>query len=521
MKVALILLLLLALATIPGSLVPQRAADPNGVAQFELEHPELFKFLDSFPIQAFDVYTSVWFSAVYLLLFTSLVGCILPRIVHHTRALFNPPPKTPSRLNRMVGFSQLGVKNERASDDEKLEYAKRAVELAEQRLKKLRYRTVVAEENRRGVTAVSVSAERGYLRETGNLLFHIGLVGVLIAVGFGSGIKFNGQKAITEGETMVNSLIDYDTVTTSTYFDVSDLDPFRMRLDSLDVDYVDVEDQKPNALGNVEDYRANVTVFESDGSSFKSTIRVNEPLRQHGTPVYLITNGYAPHLTMRNAAGEVVFSEKVAFLPQDTNMVSIGVIKVPDGFTRGGEPVQVGFRGFFYPTKVVLEDTGAYTSNFPDLHNPLVTLDMYVGDLGINEGIPQSVYALNTDTMEVLTGRKLQQKSLEIGIGETVQLPEGMGTLTVEAVPRFAAFEVMHDPSAVWVLISSLVAFGGLIASLFVPRRRMWVKAIVTANGIALQYAGLARGDDPNLPKAVGHFRDAHREALAGSASGV
>lgn len=520
MKVALILLLLLALATIPGSLVPQRAADPNGVAQFEVEHPELFKFLDSFPIQAFDVYTSVWFSAVYLLLFTSLVGCILPRIVHHTRALFNPPPKTPSRLNRMVGFSQLSVKNERASDDEKLEFAKRSVELAEQRLKKLRYRTVVAEENRRGVTAVSVSAERGYLRETGNLLFHIGLVGVLIAVGFGSGIKFNGQKAITEGETMVNSLIDYDTVTTSTYFDVSDLDPFRMRLDSLDVDYVDVEDQKPNALGNVEDYRANVTVFESDGSSFKSTIRVNEPLRQHGTPVYLITNGYAPHLTMRNAAGEVVFSEKVAFLPQDTNMVSIGVIKVPDGFTRYGEPVQVGFRGFFYPTKVVLEDTGAYTSNFPDLHNPLVTLDMYVGDLGINEGIPQSVYALNTDTMEVLTGRKLQQKSLEIGIGETVQLPEGMGTLTVEAVPRFAAFEVMHDPSAVWVLISSLVAFGGLIASLFVPRRRMWVKAIVTANGITLQYAGLARGDDPNLPKAVGQFRDAHRQALADSAVG-
>ena len=76
MKVALILLLLLALATIPGSLVPQRAADPNGVAQFKVEHPELFKFLDSFPIQAFDVYTSVWFSAVYLLLFTSLVGCI-------------------------------------------------------------------------------------------------------------------------------------------------------------------------------------------------------------------------------------------------------------------------------------------------------------------------------------------------------------------------------------------------------------------------------------------------------------
>ena len=78
MRVALILLLLLAVATIPGSLVPQRGADPNGVLQYQQDHPDLFKVLDAFPIQAFDVYSSVWFSAIYLLLFVSLIGCVLP-----------------------------------------------------------------------------------------------------------------------------------------------------------------------------------------------------------------------------------------------------------------------------------------------------------------------------------------------------------------------------------------------------------------------------------------------------------
>src|SRR5690606_9942770 len=111
MRVALILLLLLAVATIPGSLVPQRSADPNGVLQYQQDHPDLFKVLDAFPINAFDVYSSPWFSAIYLLLFISLIGCVLPRIAHHWRALRSAPPRTPARLQRMVGYAEQKITN--------------------------------------------------------------------------------------------------------------------------------------------------------------------------------------------------------------------------------------------------------------------------------------------------------------------------------------------------------------------------------------------------------------------------
>jgi cytochrome c biogenesis protein len=81
MKTALILLLLLAAGAVPGSIYPQRSADPNGVAQFFDNNPELAPVLDFF--QLFDVYGSIWFSAIYILLFTSLVGCVLPRTKVH------------------------------------------------------------------------------------------------------------------------------------------------------------------------------------------------------------------------------------------------------------------------------------------------------------------------------------------------------------------------------------------------------------------------------------------------------
>ncbi|MEY4311007.1 MAG: hypothetical protein RLZ71_933, partial [Actinomycetota bacterium] len=41
MRTALILLLLLAVAAVPGSLYPQRSADPNGVTTFFQTQPEL------------------------------------------------------------------------------------------------------------------------------------------------------------------------------------------------------------------------------------------------------------------------------------------------------------------------------------------------------------------------------------------------------------------------------------------------------------------------------------------------
>ena len=163
MRTALLLLLMLAVAAVPGSVYPQRSADPNGVTQFFDREPQLAQVLDA--LQMFDVYTSVWFSAIYILLFISLIGCVLPRTAVHIRNLRESVVATPSKLSRMPAFTEVKI-----ADSETADVVERALNL----LKKQGYRAEIQ--------GNSVSAERGYLRETGNLVFHLSLIGVLIEI---------------------------------------------------------------------------------------------------------------------------------------------------------------------------------------------------------------------------------------------------------------------------------------------------------------------------------------------------
>jgi cytochrome c biogenesis protein len=504
MRTALFLLLLLALAAVPGSLVPQRAADPNGVTQYFVDNPDLAPFLDK--LQAFDVYTSVWFSSIYLLLFISLIGCVIPRTKHHFDALRAKPPRTPARLSRLAGFTT------RELDGTSTTPAA-VIDSARDLLKRQRYRTVVftGVDARSGRETVSVSAERGYLRETGNLVFHSALVGILITVGFGGGFGYNGQRVVVEGQTFVNTLLAYDSFNPGRFFTDSALSPYAITLDSFSASY---ETQSLKAFGQPLDYTAAVTTTDASGSTSTNDIKVNSPLKIGGTDVYLLGNGYAPTITIRNPAGDVVFTDSVPFLPQDANLTSLGVVKVPDGL-----PEQVGLIGFFYPTQAQA-DSGVYYSSFPDLQYPVLTLNVYDGDLGLDGGVPASVYTLDTDTMTQLTGGDTGVDSIELKPGETMDLPNGLGTVTLDNVKRFASFEVHHDPTQGWVLLFAVLVLGGLLTSLFIPRRRVWVKAAVRGDGsVHVEYAGLARGDDPRLVEAVAALAARHSAGFAAADS--
>src|SRR5436305_7935641 len=100
MRTALLLLSLLALAAVPGTLLPQRGLNPVKVAQFYSDHPSLAPVLDK--LSFFDVFAAPWFAAIYLLLFVSLVGCLVPRIRLHARALRRTPPAAPRHLLRLA-----------------------------------------------------------------------------------------------------------------------------------------------------------------------------------------------------------------------------------------------------------------------------------------------------------------------------------------------------------------------------------------------------------------------------------
>ncbi len=506
MRTALFLLLLLAIAAIPGSLVPQRTSDPNGVTQYFTDHPELAPVLDK--IQAFDVYSSAWFSAIYLLLFISLIGCVIPRTKHHFQALRAKPPTTPARLARLSGFTK---RDAPAQTD-----ASAAITHARTLLKSSGYRVARFD----GATQSSVSAERGYLRETGNLIFHGALVGILITVGFGGGYGFSGQRVLVEGQTFVNTLLAYDSFNPGRFFDDTTLAPYTLSLDDFAVSY---EQQNLQAYGQPIDFTADVTVTPRDGAAESDAVKVNGPLRTNGTNIYLLGNGYAPTITVTAPDGTVVFSDSVPFLPQDANLTSLGIVKVPDGLAK-----QLGMIGFFYPTQDVAA-SGANFSSYPDLEYPLLTLNVYTGDLGLDDGVPTSVYALDTDTLTQQTGGKTGIDSISLKPGESAKLPGDMGSVSfvdnapaasavgnfTQSVPRFASFDIHHDPTQIWLISFSLLVLFGLFTGLLVPRRRIWVKATTDTDGaVHLEYAGLARGDDPALEAAVAALADRHHKLL-------
>lgn len=512
MRTALVLLLLLAIAAIPGSIVPQRTADPNGVLDFKSKNPDLFRFYDA--VQLFDVYSSAWFSAIYILLFISLIGCVIPRTRHHFNALRARPPRTPARLSRLDDHAEV---DRVVSGGDAEAAAIEAVELAQAQLRKAGYRIQrydAAASGKRPATA-SVSAERGYARETGNLVFHAALVGVLISAGVGGGLTYTGQTVIVEGDSFVNSLgLGYTSFNPGRFVDTNALAPYSLTLDSFDVSYVPVGQ---SGQGQAGDFAAHLTTREPGQDPQQQTVRVNHPADMAGDRVYLMGNGYAPSITVRNPAGDVVLREDVEFLPQGATMTSLGVVKIPDGLAQ-----QVGLVGFFYPTAGKL-DTGALTSAYPALGNPVLTLDVYTGDLGIDDGTPRNVYALDVSGMTQLTGRKINVPSIELTPGQTANLPNGLGTITFEdatasgareQVKRYVSLSIHRDVGAPWVLGFAIVALAGLLAGLFIPRRRMWVKATPGDGVVHLEYAGLARGEDPAIAAAVADLVREHGAAM-------
>src|SRR5690625_4320696 len=478
MRVALLLLMLLALAALPGTFFPQAPQDPAGVAAYRADHPERPPRLERLGL--FDIYASPCFAAIYLLLFISLIGCILPRTASHVRALRAAPTRIPRRFTRFPVRDSATV----AAPPEQVAAAAR-------RALGRRVRVASGEEG--------ISAERGYLRETGNIVFHLSLVGVLIALGAGQMLSYRGQAVVVEGRSFANALVDYDSFTPGTLFDEDELPPFTFTLDELTSEFTwDAQ---------ARDFAAHVSVTEPDGSTYEDVIRVNYPINAAGANIYLAGNGFAPHLTVRDATGEIAFSQPVPFLPEDDFYTSRGVVKVPD-VSPGLE--QLGFIGYLLPTAMV-DEAGA-RSVHPQPGAPLIVLDVYTGDLGLDDGVPQNVYELETERMtQVMDGDEEAKIFLEPG--SEVTLPDGLGTISFESLPRFAAVDVRYDPSLTLLLVSALLAFAGLSASLFVPRRRLWVRTTEADGRTVVEAAALARGDDPGLQQELDRVMTAVRAA--------
>ncbi len=482
MRTALVMLFLLALAAVPGSMIPQENISPIEVSDFQDANPGLNTIFE--PLGLYSVYTSVWFSAIYLLLFVSLVGCILPRIAVYARALRKPPPNLPSRPERLPVNQRSGVGG--ASED--------ALDRAEVWLRGKRYRT------RR--FADGVSAERGYSREAGNLVFHSGLVVLLLGLAWSNLLGFHGSAVIVEGQSFSNSITQYDEFSAGGWRNTDALEPFTITVDEFHTQFETGDVQR----GAARRFDADVT-FDDGSGAREERIQVNAPLlTRGGTQINLLGHGYAPRVSVTDANGDLAFSGPVVFLPQDGNFSSVGVVKAPDA-----RPQRLAFEGFFFPT-AVLNEKGPH-SVFPDALNPELYLNAWTGEPGKETGVPQSIYSLDTTGLEPIPGDNDEVLRMRLTPGTGFTLPNELGTVTFDGWSRWVKLQVSQTPGNTLTLISLMVAVAGLCVSLYVRPRRLFVRL---KDGEAV-VGGLDRTDvATGLTDEVAQLSD----AVAGSPSG-
>ncbi|MFB7876482.1 cytochrome c biogenesis protein ResB [Nocardia sp. NPDC056064] len=486
MRTALVLLFLLALAAIPGALLPQRSLNAQKVDQYIADRPTLGPWMDRFEL--FDVFGSFWFTAIYVLLFISLVGCILPRCWDHYRALRTPPVAAPRNLGRLPHHGSDTVDEDAAA----------FVEQAREQLRG--WRTEVRPGQRDG--EVTLSAEKGYLREFGNLVFHLSLVGLLVAIALGKLFGYEGNVIVIADSGpgfCTTSPAVFDSFRAGNVNDGTGMTPLCVRVKDFKADYLPTG-QAEMFTSNIE-YQAGADLSTD---TWRSTeLAVNHPLRVAGDRVYLQGHGFAPTFTVTFPDGQTR-TETIQWRPDDAQtFLSSGALRIdpPGGMYATDEERrqnQIAIEGLFAPTAFF--HGSLLTSSFPRMDDPAVAVDIYRGNTGLDTGRSQSLFALDPEMIK--QGRLTKEARVNLRPGESTTLPNGT-KVSFDGAEEFVNLQVSHDPAQQWVLISALTMMAGLLVSLLVKRRRIWVRAYPAESGTGtvdqrrtvVEMGGLARSD--------------------------
>ena len=473
MRTALVLLFLLAVAAVPGSLLPQRPLNPDRTRAYISSHGTWGRLLDA--IGMFDVFGSVWFAAIYLLLFVSLVGCLIPRIRLHARAVLRKPLPAPRNLGRLPEASSFEIADGPSA------YAV-SVRAALGR----RWRIVQRDE---AAGVVTISAEKGYSRETGNLIFHVALLVSLVLIAVGRLYSYQGSVIVIQGadQGFCNTVSQYDSWKPGRFAAEGKVSPAPFCIDEMSSFVADY-----TASGEPSKFSAHVVYRRTLASKpEQATITVNHPLRLEGDRVYLIGHGFAPQVTIHMPDGSVRH-DTAAFIPQNAaTLLSEGAFKeagVPD------KNQDIGVSGFFAPTPADSGDN-VITSVSPQVNNPVLGIFVYQGDLNYN-GLPQSVYSLDTSKMTKLGAVNLQ-------VGGTKSFANGV-SVTFDGWVPWASIQVSHDPTQGYLLAAAVAMVVGLLGSLGVRRRRVWLRITPSSDAhdrspTVVEVGGLARSDSGNF----------------------
>jgi cytochrome c biogenesis protein len=465
MRTALILLLMLAVASVAGSLVPQVSNSPERVVRFQLDHPlvgALYRRLG-----LFDVFGSWWFVLITSLLFVSLVACLLPR----TRALVRTLRQKPLQAREIDAFRLY---------EERLVPADpaRAIDGSRRVLRRRLFR--VARDGDRGT---ALAAEKGALREVGSLLFHWAFLLIVVGVIYGKGTGFTGRAVVIEGQTWVDALANYDgQLRTGRFFD-GNFTGAGVHLRGFEDTY--------RTSGQPMDFVSHVDLLDPQGRVVRrADIRVNHPASIDGLELYQFGFGWAPVVEVRSN-GELVASEPITFV-QDTAPEGAPQLAMPwHGILKltSADP-QMGLSLELWPDShawLQLQMTGRPVA-MTNAVDPFMRFTVFRGDL-------TDASASSLDT----SGMRRAAKGI-VGAGQTVDLRTGEAvdtsadglTISFPDLRQYSVLQVSRDRGVPLVLLAAILVLLGLLPALYTSRRKVWVRAEPNGKGTVLKIGGFA-----------------------------
>jgi cytochrome c biogenesis protein len=454
MRTALVLLVVLAAASILGSLFPQEGLSPQRVDQYFGDHPALAPVLERLGL--FDVFGSAWYMAIYLALLGALVACLVPRTRALVRVLRSRPPRGGdlARYRTRAGF------HTPAPPDDAMAAARRV-------LRRSRYRL----QDQDG----QLAGEKGYLREAASMLFHVSLLVLLVGLAYGKGYGYRGQAAVVEGETWANARVGYDSFSAGRFFGADRLAPFQLRLDDFSNSFYD--NNTPRA------FVSHLTALDLDGHELRSQrVAPNRPMTVDGVRIFQSDYGYVPVVRVQDAKGrELLAPQEVLTLRDPASEWSTGAVKV----TRASP--QVGLELTMFTGLRTAPDCpgGVPFCNDPRLVNPVLVVLAYQGDLQADKA--QSVFTLDRSRLRLLGDRPVL-----LVPGQSRKLANGM-VVSFTDLKQYSVLTLARDPGVPVVAAAAALLLAGLIPSLYVTRRRIWVRAVPAGpDGTRVELAGLA-----------------------------
>jgi cytochrome c biogenesis protein len=327
-----------------------------------------------------------------------------------------------------------------------------------------------------------------YWGEWGSWLFHTSFFLLLVAVVWGKATGFQGIVTVTEGQRVAEARAAYDTLQEGLLFD-GHHSGYQVQLNSFKATY--------QANGQPNDYVSNVTVFDQGAPVLTKDIRVNDFLGYKDVDFYQQDFGWAPRIVVRNPAGQVVYDGSIDFFGAQKN-VQTGVLKVPDfNYTIPGaqQPVQVGARMAVFPDARTITKVNADGSITPgqtnfgpggeQARNPVLQVQLWVGDLGLDRGRPQNVNELDTSAMSPYVIDAAQNNlpfPIVMGQSQQLVLPgadtahPATFTITFAGLKQYSLFMVKKDNGVPLVYATFLLIMTGLMVKLYikpvVDRRR-------------------------------------------------